>query len=159
MFLMCTAITIAWRDVPAKLIQKHHLEERMIQRSETAEKEILFMQRHRRPLLPIFYQGELHILPWGNRQRNIHVPLAWSCEVATLESGTWSMYGPEPAEILANFGLERGTWFQIKEGIKGLIIHDQQEQPYVYMLLQPSSHYYQVMTGYNKEPVFLGEQI
>lgn len=156
---MCAAITIAWQDVPAKLIQKYHLEERMIQRSETAEKEILFMQRHRHPLLPVFYQGELHILPWGNRQKNIKAPLAWSCEVATLKSGAWSMYGPEPVEILANFGLERGTWFQIKEGIKGLIIHDQQEQPYVYMLLQPSSHYYQVMTGYNKEPVFLGDQI
>jgi len=156
---MCTGITIAWRDVPAKLIQKYQLEERMIQRSETAEKEILFMQRHRRPLLPVFYQGELRILSWGNRQRNINAPMAQWCDVATLESGAWSIYHPEPAEIQANFGLERGVWFQIREGIKATIIHDQHEQPYVYMLLQPSSHYYQVMTGYEKEPVFLGEQI
>lgn len=156
---MCTGITIAWRDLPAKLIQKHQLEERMIQRSETAEKEILFMQRHRRPLLPVFYQGELRILPWGNRQRNINVPLAQWCDLATLESGAWSMYHTESAEIQANFGLERGVWFQIREGVKGAIIHDQHEQPYVYMLLQPASHYYQVMTGYEKEPIFLGTQI
>ena len=159
MFLMCTGITIAKRDIPAKLIQKHQLEERMIQRSETAEKEILFMQRHRRPLLPVFYQGELRILPWGNRQRNSNAPMDQWCDVATLESGAWSMYHTESAEIQANFGLERGVWFQIREGIKGTIIHDQHEHPYAYMLLQPSSHYYQVMTGYEKESVFLGEQI
>ena len=69
------------------------------------------------------------------------------------------MYHPETVEILANFGLERGVWFQIREGIQGAIIHDQHEQPCVYMLLQPASHYYQVMTGYHREPVFLGEQI
>ena len=159
MLLMCTGITLAWREVPTRLIQKHQLEERILQRSETAEKEILFLQRHRRPLLPVFYQGELQILPWGNRQRNCNAPLAWWTEVATLQSGAWSMYAPEPVEILANFGLERGVWFQIKEGIQGTIIHDQYEQPYVYLILQPASHYYQVMTGYHREPVFLGEQI
>ena len=110
---MCTGITIAWRDIPTRLIRKHQLDERIIQRSETADKEILFMQRHRQPLLPVFYQGELRILPWGNRQRHSNAPLAWWCEVATLESGAWSMYHPEPVEILANFGLERGVWFQM----------------------------------------------
>lgn len=159
MLLMCTGITLAWRDIPTRLIRKYQLEERIIQRSETAEKEILFLQRHRRPLLPVFYQGELQILPWGNRQRNCNAPLAWWCEVSTLQSGAWSMYAPEPVEILANFGLERGVWFQIREGIQGTIIHDQHEQPYVYLILQPASHYYQVMTGYHREPVFLGEQI
>ncbi|MCA9014414.1 MAG: hypothetical protein KDA77_03690, partial [Planctomycetaceae bacterium] len=113
---MCTGITLAWREIPTRLIQKYQLEERIIQRCETAEKEILFLQRHRRPLLPVFYQGELQILPWGNRQRNCNAPLAWWCEVSTLQSGAWSMYSPEPVEILANFGLERGVWFQIKEG-------------------------------------------
>ncbi len=116
MFLMCTGITIAWHDVPAKLIQKFQLEERIIQRSATAEKEILFLQRHRRPLLPVFYEGELQILPWGNRQRNCNAPLAWWCEVATLASGAWAIYHPEPAEIQANFGLERGVWFQSEIG-------------------------------------------
>ena len=109
---MCTGITIAWRDIPTRLIRKHQLDERIIQRSETADKEILFMQRHRQPLLPVFYEGELQILPWGNRHRHNNAPLAWWCEVATLESGAWSMYHPEPVEILANFGLERGVWFQ-----------------------------------------------
>lgn len=156
---MCTGITLAWREIPTKLIQKHQLEERMIQRSETADKEILFLQRHRQPLLPVFYQGELQILPWGNRQHNRSAPVAWSCEVSTIQSGAWSIYHPEPVDILANFGLERGVWFQIREGIQGTIIHDQHECPYVYLLLQPASHYYQVMTGYHREPVFLGEQI
>ncbi|QDT19686.1 hypothetical protein HG66A1_14540 [Gimesia chilikensis] len=159
MLLMCTAITLAWREIPRKLIRRFQLEERVIQRSETADKEILFLQRHRQPLLPVFYQGELQILPWGNRQRNSSAPLAWWCDVATLQSGAWAQYHPEPVEILANFGLERGVWFLIREGLQGVLIHDQREQPSVYLLLQPASHYYQVMTGYHREPVFLGEQI
>lgn len=160
MFLkMCTGITVGRHAVPEKLIKKYNLEERLIQRSEQAEKEILFMQRHRFPLLPVFYQGEVHIMPWGNHDREKNVPVAWWGELSTLQSGAWSHFSPEPAEILGSFGLERGVWFQIPQGIKGVVIHDQRQRPYVYMLLQPASHYYEVMTGYQREPVFIGEQI
>ncbi len=156
---MCTGITISRHEIPTKLIERFQLEERYIQRSEHAQKEILFLQRHRFPLLPVFYQGEVQLLPWGNRQSKVKVPLAWWCDVATLESGAWSVHSPEPVEVLATFGWERGVWYQVPQGIRGLVIHDQHKQPYVYLLLQPSTHYYQVMTGYEREPVFIGKQI
>ena len=156
---MCTAISVCRHDVTTRLIETYNLEQRFIQRTDHAPKEILFEQRHRLPLIPVFYQGEIHVLPWGNRRRDVKVPLAWSCDVATLESGAWSQYAPDPVEILATFGFEKGVWYQVPEGIRGLVIHDQRDQPYVYLLLEPASHYYQVMTGYDREPVFVGEQI
>ncbi|QDU10184.1 hypothetical protein [Gimesia aquarii] len=156
---MCTGITVSRHAVPDEFIKQYNLEERFFQRSERAQKEILFMQRHRLPLLPVFYQGAVHVMRWGNRRRDIKVPLAWNCDMATLESGAWTQYAPEPIEILATFGFEKGVWYQVPEGIRGVVIHDQHNEPYVYLLLQPSSHYYQVMTGYDREPVFIGEQI
>lgn len=158
-FLMCTGITVSRHAVPDELIKQYNLEERFMQRSEHAGKEILFMQRHRHPLLPVHYQGQTRIMPWGNRRRNVKVPLAWSCELSAIESGSWSHFSPEPVEVPATFGLERGVWYQVPQGIRGVVIHDQHDHPYVYLLLEPASHYYQVMTGYHLEPVFLGEQI
>ncbi|QDU08143.1 hypothetical protein V202x_15070 [Gimesia aquarii] len=57
------------------------------------------------------------------------------------------------------FAIERGVWYQVSQGIRGIVVGDQNENPYVYLLLEPASHYYQVMTGYHLEPVFWGEQI
>jgi hypothetical protein len=56
-------------------------------------------------------------------------------------------------------GLERGVWFLIPEGIRGVLVRDERGRPHVYMLTQPASHYYQIMTRNPRMPVLLGEQI
>ena len=67
---------------------------------------------------------------------------------------------PEPVDIPAALGLERGVWFLIPEGmIRGVLIRDERGRPHVYMLTQPASHYYQIMTRNPRMPVLLGEQI
>ena len=66
---------------------------------------------------------------------------------------------PEPVDIPAALGLERGVWFLIPEGIRGVLVRDERGRPHVYMLTQPASHYYQIMTRNNRMPVLLGEQI
>ncbi len=49
--------------------------------------------------------------------------------------------------IPAKFGLEKGVWFHITEGLQGIVVHDEQHRPHVYMLTQEASRYYAVQVG------------
>jgi len=50
---------------------------------------------------------------------------------------------PEKVIIPADFGLEKSVWFQVNEGMEGVVVRDEQERSHVYMITQPASHYYQ----------------
>jgi hypothetical protein len=78
----------------------------------------------------------------------------------TVEGGGWGEYGVEPVVIPATMGLDKGLWFGISQGIRGLLVHDEQGTPHVYVVCEPSSHYYQVMArGSCWMPVLIGERI
>ena len=79
--------------------------------------------------------------------------------MATVEEGGWSGLEPIEVEIPAAMGLDRGVWYQIREGVKGLVVSDEKGEPVVYVLVEPASHYYQVMTRSAWMPVLIGECI
>ena len=58
---------LAWSDLPLTLIQQHGLERRALDRG--GEREIQFFYRDPEPLLPVCLHGTLHLVRWGNRQR------------------------------------------------------------------------------------------
>lgn len=62
-------------------------------------------------------------------------------------------------EIVANRGFANGTWFQIKQGMHGLLVKDAAGQEIVYMLTEPSTHYYKTMTGADRMPILIGQVI
>ncbi|PHR88851.1 MAG: hypothetical protein COA78_36155 [Blastopirellula sp.] len=68
---------------------------------------------------------------------------------------------PQKVIIPANFAKEKkaGAWFLVTEGMRGIVVRDENSKQHVYMLTTEATHYYQTMTRHNREPVFLGEQI
>lgn len=75
-------------------------------------------------------------------------------------SGGWRGSGAIPVDIPASYGLERrGVWYLIEVGIRGLLVPDERGSAVVYMLCEPSSHYYRVMTGAERMPVFIDQRI
>jgi hypothetical protein len=77
-----------------------------------------------------------------------------------VEGDGWSGHLVEPVIIPASMGLDKGVWFGISQGIRGLVVHDERGVPRVYVLCEPASHYYQVMTrGSGWMPVLIGERI
>jgi hypothetical protein len=56
-------------------------------------------------------------------------------------------------------GLENGVWFRIREGIRGVLVRDENEVDVVYMVCEPATHYYEVMTRSKRMPVLIGERI
>jgi hypothetical protein len=61
--------------------------------------------------------------------------------------------------IPAAMGLDRGVWYQVREGVRGVVVRDEQGRPAVYVLVEAASHYYHVMTRSEWMPVLVGERI
>jgi hypothetical protein len=104
--------------------------------------------------------GQLQILRWGARRgQSRGLPLTAWARTDTLQAGGWGGLEPERVVIPATMGLDRGVWFRVREGACGLLVRDEQERPVVYVLVEPASHYYKVMTRSDWMPVLVGETI
>ena len=152
-------ISLSWRSLPQALIDQHDLLDRVIVRSDEADREIRFLYRDVRPLLPVWVGNELNILSWGHPRHKSKLPRTKAVAQETIQTGIWQDVHPELVDIPANFGWDKGVWYRITEGIRGILVRDESNNPIVYMLTEPASHYYQVMTRNNRMPVLCGERI
>jgi hypothetical protein len=155
---MCVGIALAWSELPTDLIGRHGLERRAHDRG--GEREARFLHRDRRPRLPVWRDGRLQIVRWGNfRGESRSLPRTGWTWLETINAGGWRGLDPIPVDIPATLGLDRGVWFRIRQGIRGLLVPDERGCAVVYMICEPSSHYYQVMTRSSRMPVLIEERI
>ena len=155
---MCVGIALAWSELPTELIGRHGLERRAHERG--GEREVRFYFRDRTPRLPIWRDGRLEIARWGNgRGESRFLPRTGWTWLATVQDGYWRELRPIAVDIPATIGLERGVWYRIRQGIRGILVPDERGQAVVYMICEPASHYYQVMTRSNRMPVLIEERI
>jgi hypothetical protein len=158
---MCRGISILRNRIRQELFEEYELARLVHRRNETTEEELWFdfADRTKTVLLPIIHDGQLVIREWGNRGGNGKLPKTGWCKQESLAAGKWRWLDPEPVEIPANFGLEKGIWFQVTEGMKGVIVRDESRHEHVYMLTEAASHYYEVMTRHDRMPVLIGQTI
>jgi hypothetical protein len=76
-----------------------------------------------------------------------------------VESGSLVWMQPEPIEVPACCGQQRGVWFPIRQGLRAVQVQDERGQLRIYLLIQPVSHYYHVMTRSEWMPVLIDETI
>jgi hypothetical protein len=144
--------------LPLELLDLHGLGKRIFDRG--GEKEIRFLFRSAVRLLPVWHEGQFRVIRWGCRRGETKVlPLTGWTWQESLANGLWAGHQVEPVEIPASAGLENGVWFRIRQGIRGLLVRDEADTPVVYMLCEPASHYYHVMTHSRRMPVLIGERI
>lgn len=155
---MCSGIALPIDALPEELVLRH--QQRWVLRDPGATRELRFLYRDPHPELPIWHGSQLAIYAWGNRDKaGSRLPNTGWCRQESLDAGLWRHLRPQPVEIVAYLGWDKGVWFQITEGIRGILVEDEQGRPHVYMLTQPASHYYQIMTRHDRMPVLLGQQI
>lgn len=152
-------ISLSWRSLPQALIDRHALGDRVVVRSDEADREIRFLYRDACPFLPAWVGNELNVFSWGHPRRTSKLPRTKAVAQETIRAEIWQNVHPEPVDIPANFGWDKGVWYRIKEGIRGILVRDESNNPIVYMLTEPASHYYRVMTRNNRMPVLCGERI
>ena len=155
---MCLGISLSRAELPLELITRDGLDRRTHQRG--GEKEIHFLFRDRDPRLPIWKDGQLQIVRWGNNRGHSRVlpTTGWTWQ-ETIDAGGWKNIDATPVDIPASLGFERGVWFRIRQGIRGLLVSNEREEPVVYMICEPSTHYYRVMTRSARMPVLIDERI
>ena len=156
---VCLGIALAASEVPEGLIGMPGFERRRYVRGGRAE--FRFLARDRNPQLPVWHDGRLHVVRWGNRRgESRRLPRTGWTWLATIESGGWQGVETVPADIPASYGYDgRGVWYLIEQGIRGLLVSDERGTAVVYMICEPASHYYHVMTGSARMPVLIGQPI
>jgi hypothetical protein len=156
---VCAGIAVYWRDFPEALLGHHLLEERKVLRAEGAEPEVQFLFRAVPRVIPAWHRGRLAVFPWGDGGRASPLPPGGWVRRADLEAGRVEAFQPELVDIPACFGLDKGVWYQIHEGVHGLLLRDPDGTPHVYLLVEPASHYYQTMTRSAWMPLLIGQRI
>ena len=155
---MCLGIALAWSELPKELVERHGLERRLHDRG--GEAEARFLYRDGSPMLPVWSDGRLRIVHWGNgRGRSRVLPRTGWTWSETVQNGGWRDLDAAFVDIPATFGLERGVWYRIRQGIRGVLVPDERGQAVCYMICEPASHYYHVMTRSDRMPVLIDERI
>lgn len=155
---MCAGIALSLTELPVEWHGRADVQRRIHQRG--GEAEARFLYRDPDPLLPVLYDRQLRLVPWGNRRgRARGLPKTGWTWKATIQRQGWAGLETHPVIIPANAGCERGIWFALRQGIEGLLVFDPMNQPYVYMVVEPASHYYRTMTRSPRMPALIGERI
>jgi hypothetical protein len=153
---MFAGVSLAVSELPEELVERHGLHRRVYDRG--GEREVQFLLGDVEPVLPAWLDGRLSVLRWGNRGQSRALPrTAWTW-LATLEEGGWA-HEVVPVVIPATLGLDRGVWYRIRQGVRGVVVQDERGSLVVYPVVEPASHYYAVMTRSVWMPVLVGERI
>jgi hypothetical protein len=155
---MCTAIALAWSVIPTELKRQAALRRRVHHRD--GKRELWFFCDDRSPKLPIRRDGQFQLARWGNgRRQSRHLPPTGWTWLSTVEGGYWSHIGGIFVDIPATFAYDRGVWVHIRQGIRGILVPDERGNAVCYMVCEPASHYYRIMTKSDRMPVLIGERI
>src|SRR5689334_21115290 len=133
---MLSGTALALSELPVELISRHGLGRRVCDRGGESEIQFLFADAQR--LLPVWRNGQLRILRWGNRRgEGVQLPCTAWTQIETVEGGGWGERGVEGVVIPATMGLDKGVWYRIRQGIRGLVVHDERGCPRVYVICEP----------------------
>lgn len=111
-----------------------------------------------RPVLPALIDGELRLFDWGNRDDGLKLPKTGWIRIESLEGGKWNYLRPREVVIPALAGVEKKVWFAVEHGIRGYLVRrDGAER--VYMLTLPPTPEYQALTGHDRMPALIDQDV
>jgi hypothetical protein len=155
---MLTGVALALSELPVELVARHGLKRRIHERGGEAEVRFLFADRQR--VLPFWMEGQLLVIPWGNRRgESKSLPQTVWTRQTIIQSGAWGEGELHPVIIPATLELDRGVWYCIRQGVRGVVVYDEAKRPRVYVICEPASHYYRTMPRSNWMPALVGERI
>ncbi len=152
-------MAIPWGELPTHLLARPEVRRRRYRR-ENGGPEARFLAWEPDRFLPVLWQGRLGLLPWGARRGDRSgLPCTTLAMRDSLERGLWAPFAPEEAVVPAPFALDNGVWFHVERGMRAVVACGRDGRPAAFVLVEPASHYYRVMTRSRWMPCLVGQVI
>src|SRR5262249_60202400 len=92
---MFGGIALSWNALPLEVLEQDDLRRRVHERG--GEREVQFLFRDYMPILPVWHEGHLRLVTWGNRRRESRrLPCTGWTWLATVEAGGRGGWPPPP---------------------------------------------------------------
>ena len=147
-------IAVAYSELPLELIEQFHLARRMHERG--GEREIRFCRQVPNAILPVMHDGQMRVVAWGSRSGKM--PRTGYTWLTSVQDGEWAAYCAEEVIIPATAAVQNGIWFPVRSGIRGMLAQAGSEEA-VYMIIEPATYYFKIMTRSERMPCLIGERI
>lgn len=156
---MPTAVSLIRSEFPDSLIESAGLD--ALTHDRGGEREVRFYWGVRSPMLPVFKDGRIQLVRWGSKDRRGKLPCTpWSWR-ESVDKGAWVSLGieVEPCVIRASWMFDGGIWFKVTVGAHGVLVRPPEGPARVYMVTEPPTRYYRVMTRSERMPRLIDEVI
>lgn len=153
---MCGGVIFPYKKEYTKTLSQLYSQAEIEEFEKAGQVRSLYWQKGE-PVLPVMTISEeddapqYELLLWGNRNKEIKLPQTGWARLSSIEEGKWSYLRPQPVIIPVTYGVEKGKWFEIEHGIKGLIAQRAHEKR-VYMLTDDANEEYLEITRHARMP-------
>ncbi len=169
---MCGGVIFPFRQEYRQVLQQVYSPEEVELFERTGYVRSLYWQKGD-PVLPVIMDGQedelnghngdernehagVTIMRWGNRDKASPFPQTGWARVDSIYAGKWDYLKPSPVLILVTYGVEKGKWFKINNGIRGVVVRRGGDMR-AYMLTDQAVDEYLDMTGHARMPVLVDQ--
>jgi hypothetical protein len=153
---MCGGVRFTYDERLEPALAAVYTPEQLAQARESGVVQSVFWQP--RPVLPALLEGDLQLFDWGNRDEALKLPKTGWVRIESLQAGKWNYLRPREVVIPALQGVEKKVWFTIEHGIRGFLVH-RGDQQRVYMLTLPPTPEYRALTGHDRMPALIDQEV
>jgi putative SOS response-associated peptidase YedK len=163
---MCGGVIFPYKKEYRALLEKFYSPEEVDRFEATGEVKSVYWQKGE-PVLPVVASTEAdeeepkegeepRLMMWGNRDKDAPFPNTGWARAESIEEGKWRYLKPKPALIPVSYGVEKGKWFEIENGIAGLVVQKDGEER-VYMLTREANDEFLDHTHHERMPVLVDQ--
>jgi hypothetical protein len=174
---MCGGVIFPYKKEYRALLEQFYSPEEVDRFEATGEVKSLYWQKGE-PVLPVVSASEAEVerddkddshghdgsegeagprlMLWGNRDKDAPFPKTGWARAESIEEGKWRYLKPKPALIPVSYGVEKGKWFTIENGIAGLVVQKDGEER-VYMMTRESNPEFFDHTHHERMPILVDQ--
>ncbi len=160
---MCGGVIFPYKKEYREMLEKLYSPEDIARFEATGEVRSLYWQKEE-PVLPVVSsdadeegdEAEPRLMRWGNRDKEAPFPKTGWARAESIEEGKWRYLKPKPALIPVSYGVEKGKWFEIQNGIAGLVVQKDGEER-IYMLTREANPEFFDHTHHERMPILVNQ--
>ncbi|MFM2031724.1 MAG: hypothetical protein RLZZ297_489 [Chloroflexota bacterium] len=158
---MCGAARFRWKDLLDPLIAKGiPIGPQPPKTADAADAAVVLESRYwaGTPILPVIDDGQPSLCLWGNRNETRDYPASGWAKRESYAAGVWAKYQPRLVTIPVYEGYEKGVWYAIEYGVRGLLVGRGAERR-VFMLTEAADAAYKRMTHHDRMPWLIDQTV